>query len=94
MLLLHENELAALYLDKLIQHIRSQGWEIISPQEAYTDPISTAYKSTLFSFNKQGRIAAILNLQGVNQSKLRHPRESTKFIDELFEKYKIFNLNG
>ncbi|NMP31116.1 polysaccharide deacetylase family protein [Thalassotalea sp. M1531] len=88
-LLLHENELAALYLGKMIEHIRSQGWEIISPQEAFDDPISSAYKPAQFHFNKQGRVAAILDSQGVEKRKLRHPSENTEFIDKLFSIYQV-----
>ena len=39
-LLLHENDLAALFIDALIEHIRKNGGKIISPIEAYQDPIS------------------------------------------------------
>lgn len=91
-LLLHENEAAALYLGKLIRHIRSQGWDIISPQEAFEDPISTAYEPTQLSFNKQGRVAAILESQGVNQNQLRHSSESTDVIDSLFSKYQVIEI--
>jgi hypothetical protein len=34
-LLLHENDLAALLIGDLVKHIRSQGWKIISPTEDY-----------------------------------------------------------
>lgn len=88
-LLLHENEMAALYLDKLIAHIRAKGWQIISPQKAYQDPIAQVYDPSTFNFNKQGRVAAILNNQGVAKDKLRHPNENTEYLDELFEQYQV-----
>ncbi|MEY4952874.1 MAG: hypothetical protein RL299_1298 [Pseudomonadota bacterium] len=38
-LLLHETDLAALYLADLIRGLRKQGWTIISADEAYADPL-------------------------------------------------------
>jgi peptidoglycan-N-acetylglucosamine deacetylase len=38
-LLLHETDLAALYIDDLIRAFRARGWQIISADEAYADPI-------------------------------------------------------
>lgn len=41
-MLLHETDLAALFLPDLIAEMRKQGWQIISADEAYADPIATA----------------------------------------------------
>ncbi|MEW4449061.1 polysaccharide deacetylase family protein [Qipengyuania sp. JC766] len=41
-MLMHETDLAALYLPDLIAEMRKQGWTIIPVDEAYRDPISTA----------------------------------------------------
>jgi hypothetical protein len=38
-LLLHMNLLNALYLDELLQRLRSNGWSFISVEEALTDPV-------------------------------------------------------
>jgi len=56
-LLLHENDLAALFIDDLIADIRSKGWKIISPQEAYSDPIAIQERDTTFRY--QHRLVAI-----------------------------------
>jgi peptidoglycan-N-acetylglucosamine deacetylase len=40
-LLLHETDLAALYIDDLIRALRARGWQIISADEAYADPIAS-----------------------------------------------------
>ena len=56
-LLLHENDLAALFIKDLIKHIRESGGKIISPAEAYKDPIADFIPNVLM--NNQGRIAAI-----------------------------------
>ena len=36
-LLLHENDLNALYLDDLISLLKKDGWEIINPEDVYSD---------------------------------------------------------
>lgn len=42
MLLLHETDLAALFLPALVEGLRKDGWEIITADEAYADPIARA----------------------------------------------------
>jgi peptidoglycan-N-acetylglucosamine deacetylase len=39
MLLLHETDLAALYLDDLVKALRADGWTIITADQAYADPM-------------------------------------------------------
>jgi len=41
-MLLHETDLAALYIDDLVAALRRAGWTIVSADEAFADPISTA----------------------------------------------------
>lgn len=38
-LLLHENDVAALYADDLVTAFRSAGWEVVSPEAAYDTPL-------------------------------------------------------
>ncbi|MFT4027551.1 MAG: polysaccharide deacetylase family protein [Novosphingobium sp.] len=45
-LLLHETDLAALYLADLVRALRRDGWTIISADEAYADPLRTAMPDT------------------------------------------------
>ena len=87
-LLLHENELAALFLGDLIDHIRENKWKIISPQEAYSDPISQEY-TPAFQFTKQGRVAAIAHSKGLDENQLRHPSENTDYLDNAFKEYGV-----
>lgn len=56
-LLLHENDLAALFIADLVDRLRNRGWEIISPEEAFTDPIAAVEPATLRL--GQGRIIAM-----------------------------------
>lgn len=39
-ILLHETDLAAFFIDDLIRALRARGWQIISADEAYADPIA------------------------------------------------------
>ncbi|WP_217989653.1 polysaccharide deacetylase family protein [Pseudoalteromonas sp. HM-SA03] len=90
-LLLHENETAALFLGDLIAYIRAKGWTIISPQEAYTDDIANQYNPS-FSFTKQGRVAAIAHAKGVDKKALRHENESTKVLEAKLAELGVFKL--
>lgn len=42
MLLLHETDLAALWIDDLVAALRRAGWEIITADAAYADPLGAA----------------------------------------------------
>ncbi|HEY7884524.1 MAG TPA: polysaccharide deacetylase family protein, partial [Cellvibrionaceae bacterium] len=86
-LLLHENDMAANYIGDLVQHIRAKGWKIISPEHAYTDPISQ-HQGDL-SFTKQGRVAALAHQAGAAVEALRHASENTEYLDKLFEHYEV-----
>jgi peptidoglycan-N-acetylglucosamine deacetylase len=87
-LLLHENDLAALFVDDLIDHIRSKGWKIISPDEAYYDPIAQQIPNVLF--NGQGRIAAIAREKGVPARELVQESEDEEFLKTLVQTKKVF----
>src|SRR5690606_3381489 len=78
-LLLHENDLAALYVDELIDKLRKMGWEIISPEEAYADPIAQIVPDVLL--NGQGRIGAIAKEKGY-KGNFSQKSEDTDYQDE------------
>ncbi|NTS78122.1 polysaccharide deacetylase family protein [Catenovulum sp. SM1970] len=88
-LLLHENEVAALFIGQLATHIKNQGWEIISPEQAYQDSLALSYHPRHNHFNKQGRIASLAALKGVDKTELRHESEHAEFIDKQFEQYQV-----
>ncbi len=46
-LLLHENDLLGLFLSDLIAAFRLAGWEIVSADDAYADPLSLMEPDTL-----------------------------------------------
>lgn len=65
-LLLHENDLAANFIDEAIAALRAEGWEIISADEAYQDPIAFELPDTLFS--GMGRVSALAYDRGARGS--------------------------
>ena len=73
-LLLHENDLAALFIDDLVAALRADGWEVIPALEAYADPIAGETPDTMFL--GQGRVAALARVAGRPAVALRHPWES------------------
>ncbi len=87
-LLLHENDLAALFLDDLISFLRGEGWLIISPEEAYKDPISQHIPNVLM--NGQGRVAAIARENGMAGKDLVQKSEDEQYLKDYFEKKKVF----
>jgi len=87
-LLLHENDTSALFISKLAQHIREKGWKIISPQEAYNDPIAKQFPNVLF--HNQGRVAALAHSKGMPTDQLRNPTENPEYLELLFEREQVF----
>lgn len=86
-LLLHENDAAALFLGDLITHLQSKGWNIISPQQAYDDPI--ARNMSNISYPEQNRVVAIARKSGVPEDKLHHVSENVDYLDSAFVAAKI-----
>ena len=62
-LLLHENDLAAHFTEAAVDGLRQAGWEIISPDTAFADPIAGSEPQTLFS--GMGRVAAMASDTGL-----------------------------
>ena len=87
-LLLHENDLSALFIGDLIQHLRRNGWKIISPRESYDDPLAQTVPDVLF--NGQGRVAAIARERGVPARDLVQPSEDEEYLDGLVAREKVF----
>jgi hypothetical protein len=91
-ILLHENDLAALYIGDLVSSLRSNGWKIISPDDAYTDPISHFVTSHLFP-NNPGRIGEIAQSHGWKDDRqtLWHRACDKKFLDQKFIANRVFS---
>ena len=82
MLLLHETDLAALFIDEAVKALRADGWEIVTADEAYADPIAAIEPDTHFLGN--GRIAAIAAAAGRPPAELTSPWTEEEFISRLF----------
>lgn len=82
-LLLHENDVAALFLPRLISEFRERGWTIISALQAYKDPIANKLPDTLFL--GQGRVAALAAEAGADVLTLRHEGEDVEVLRAEFE---------
>jgi peptidoglycan/xylan/chitin deacetylase (PgdA/CDA1 family) len=61
-ILLHETDIAALYIDDAVAALRADGWEIVTADEAFSDPIAAIEPDT--SFLGAGRIAGIAHARG------------------------------
>lgn len=87
-LLLHENDMSALYLGDLISHLKTKGWTVISPRTAYEDAIAREVPDVLF--NGQGRVAAIARAKGIPARELVQASEDEAYLDGLVAEMKIF----
>ncbi len=87
-LLLHENDLAALFVDELAAALRAGGWTIIEGPAAYEDPIAEVLPDTLF--NNQGRVAAIAETRGASRRTLIHEGEDEAWLEAHFEEQHVF----
>ena len=81
-LLLHENDLAGMFIEDLIAALRRDNWEIITADDAYQDAIADVNPETLF--NGQGRVAAIADASGAPRRALVSEREDETILARLF----------
>ncbi len=87
-LLLHENDLAALFIGDLIRALRHEGWTIISPDTAYQDPVAAQVPKTLKT--RQGHVAALAIDEGLDPRTLTHLAIEEDQIDALLAKRTVF----
>ncbi|MEM7055585.1 MAG: polysaccharide deacetylase family protein [Bacteroidota bacterium] len=88
-LLLHENDLAALFIGDLIEHIRKQGWRVIAIEDAYKDPMADIDLMT--NYGNTGRITAIGVEKGLGKGLVEFPPTTQmKYIAEALKQEKAF----
>ncbi len=87
-ILLHENDLNALFVGDLVRELRDKGWKIISPEKAYEDEISQKVTERVLKYNP-GRIGEIAKDSGY-QEKLWHESCDEDFLEQLFTKRQVF----
>ena len=86
-LLLHDNDVTAMFIKDLVELIREKGWIIISPEEAYKDNLVNIAPDVLM--NNQGRIMALAASQGYD-GPYRYRDENNKSIENLFIQYNVW----
>lgn len=84
-LLLHETDLAALYLGDLGRALRRKGWRIATVDEAYADPIA-AEASRYDVRSSQGTLTEMLAWQKGLPSPRWYARNDPKVLGDLFAK--------
>lgn len=82
-LLLHETDIAALFMVDLVAAFRADGWSIVTMDEAYADPIAQVEPDTLYLGG--GRLAAIAAAAGREPAGLVYERTSEEVLTRLFE---------
>lgn len=80
-LLLHETDLAALFIDKLVAALRKDGWEIVTADEAYADPIANALPDVP---SAQGTLTEALAWEKGLPAPRWYERNDTGVADDLF----------
>lgn len=81
-LLLHHNLAAALFLDDLIKMFKSKGWNVISAEEAYRDPIF----GQIPNHAGESLIWALAKDSGKFENLLRYPAEDGKYEKEKMDR--------
>ena len=82
-LLAHENALQALFIGDLVKALRARGWTIVTPDEAFSDPIARVVPNTLHNGN--GRVAALAAVRGFKPERLRDRFHDEKLLKQMFE---------
>lgn len=80
-LLLHETDLAALFIYDLVEALRSNGWQIISADEAFSDPIATAEPDVS---SAQGTLTEALAWEKGLPAPRWYERNNAKILSALF----------
>ncbi|WP_339744746.1 polysaccharide deacetylase family protein [uncultured Maricaulis sp.] len=88
-ILLHENDLAAEFIDELIVALRAAGWTLISPDEAYADSIAAIEPETLMT--RQGQVGALAVQAGIEPATLTHRAIEEAQIEAFLEERHVFS---
>ena len=80
-MLLHETDLAALYIGDLVAALRAAGWQIVSADAAFADPIYRATPDTAFA---QGTVTEQLAWEAGLPAPRWYARNDTELAGRLF----------
>ena len=86
-MLLHENDLAALFVKDLIAFLKLRGWEICTPAESYNDPDLIKYPKNVLRHG-QGRVVAHATAKGFAKP-LLSGLEDEEVLDQLWSDYNV-----
>ncbi len=89
-LLLHENDLAALFIGDVIAALIDDGWDIISSDEAYQDPLAEMVPDTLQT--GRGQLAALAIDAGADPSILDHEGNTVSGLEGLLGRHDAFEI--
>ncbi|GAA5445962.1 hypothetical protein Misp06_04169 [Microbulbifer sp. NBRC 101763] len=90
-ILLHEMDITALFIGDLAQRLRLEGWEIISLEEAYQDPIADYQLGQPIKYNP-GRIGEIALAKGQKKN-LWHYTLDESYLEKRF-KQEVLLMSG
>lgn len=82
-LLLHETDLNALFIEDVVAALRADGWQIVTIDEAYRDPLVQMEPDTLYLGG--GRVTALAAAAGRDPDDLVFERTSAAELGRLFE---------
>ena len=88
-LLLHENDLNALFIADLVGALRANGWTIVAPETAFEDEIARVETPTIFPGNP-GRIGEMAFDRG-RRERLSHESCDQAYLEALFERRQVFS---
>lgn len=80
-ILMHETDLAALYVEDLVAALRQKGWTIVTADEAYRDPIAETDPDPPFANGT--RIEQLAHAKGLSAPRW-YDRDDTRIADPLF----------
>ncbi|CCQ12478.1 polysaccharide deacetylase-related protein [Pseudoalteromonas luteoviolacea B = ATCC 29581] len=83
-LLLHEMDITAMFIDDLVTELKTQGWNVIPISDAYSDPIAQYETTRIMKYNP-GRIGEIAKDNNYSGSLWHHTLNETHLKTE-FEK--------
>lgn len=82
-LLLHESDTTTQFIGEAVAALRADGWEIVTADEAFADPIAAIEPDTLMLGG--GRIAAIAHAQGRPDEELHPAWTNEAMLTRLFQ---------
>ncbi|WP_447723881.1 polysaccharide deacetylase family protein [Sphingomonas koreensis] len=82
-MLLHETDIAALFIGDLVKALRARGWEIVTADAAYADPVGALYPDAPVA---QGTLTEALAWEKGLPAPRWYDRNDLKVADPLFRK--------